>query len=132
MKKPGLYILLLFTGMLAAFTIGFYIGRNANNKEINESISETAYSAETTVVPETTVEPTLSPALTPDGKIDLNLACKEDLMTLPGIGDGLATLIQNYRDSHGPFTSVDQLSNISGIGDKKLEAISDFVTVVPE
>ena len=135
MKKPGVFILLLFTGMLAAFTTGFYFGRNANNKEITVSFIEATYSTETTEEPQNTtveIETTVSPALTPDGKLDLNLASKEDLMTVPGIGDATATLILNYRESHGPFTSIEELTNISGIGEKKVEALSDFVTVIPE
>ena len=138
MKKPWLFVLLLFTGMLASFTTGFFIGRNANDQVIFvEKINTTTTTAPSTTAPittdppETTEEPTVSPAMTADGKIDLNLATMDDLVSLPGIGDGLAQLILKYRESHGPFTSVDELLNISGIGEKKLEALRDYVTVVP-
>lgn len=129
MKKAGIFFLL--TGMLFAFTVGFYIGRNANNQPITLTISDRAQisETETTDISETTAEATQSPAITEDGKINLNLATKEDLMTLPGIGETLATLILNYRNTNGDFTVVDDLMNVSGIGERKLEALRDFVTV---
>lgn len=60
-------------------------------------------------------------------KVLLNSATAEQLDTLPGIGPALAQKIVAYRDAHGPFTSVDQLSNVSGIGPSKLEQIKPLV-----
>lgn len=131
MKKPWLFVLLLVTGMLTAFTMGFFVGRNANTHDIIVNVADTSISAETTSVPDPTVETTVSPAMTADGKIDLNLASTEDLIQLPGIGESLAELILNYRNSHGRFTSLDELLNISGIGEKKVEALRDYLTIVP-
>jgi competence protein ComEA len=62
-------------------------------------------------------------------KINLNLATAEDLETLPGIGEVLAQRILEHRESNGPFTSVDQLLEVSGIGEARLEDIRDEVTV---
>lgn len=132
MKKAGIFFLI--TGMLFAFTVGFYVGRNANNQPITITVSDKPQVTQTdsAVAEETVTESTKSPAITADGKIDLNLATKEDLVTLPGIGESLATLILNYRNTNGGFTSVDELINVSGIGEKKLEALRDFVTVLSE
>jgi competence protein ComEA len=64
--------------------------------------------------------------------IDPNTASVEDLIRLPGIGEVLAGRIVSYRDEHGPFTSVDDLLAVSGIGPKLLEGIREHVTVGPE
>ena len=50
------------------------------------------------------------------------------LQTLPGIGPTYAQRIIDYREEHGPFRTVGELMNISGIGEKRLEAIWDLVT----
>lgn len=67
-------------------------------------------------------------ALGEKGKLNLNTAGKEELMTLPGIGPAIAERIINYRDTQGPFKSVEDLKNVSGIGDKKFEDLKDRVT----
>ena len=64
-----------------------------------------------------------------DGKLNINVATKENLCLLPGIGDVLADNIIAYRQTEGPFTSVDELRKVEGMGDGKLSAIRDLVTV---
>lgn len=61
--------------------------------------------------------------------IDLNTASESDLETLPGIGPSLAARILAYRTQHGGFKSVDELRNVSGIGDSKFAELKDLVTV---
>ncbi|HKD99068.1 MAG TPA: ComEA family DNA-binding protein [Micromonosporaceae bacterium] len=63
------------------------------------------------------------------GIVDLNTATAADLDTLPGIGPALAQRILDYRTQHGGFHSVDELRNVSGIGDAKFAEIKDLVTV---
>lgn len=64
-----------------------------------------------------------------EGKININLANKEQLMTLPNIGEVTALNIINYRNNIGKFFSVDQLIEVSGIGQKKLNEIKEYITV---
>ena len=61
--------------------------------------------------------------------ININSASATELETLPGIGEVLAATIVQYRTDNGPFASVDQLEDVSGIGPSTLDEIRDFVTV---
>jgi competence protein ComEA len=61
--------------------------------------------------------------------VDLNTATAEQLDTLPGVGPATATAILAYRDENGPFASVDDLLEVRGIGDAKLEQLRPLVSV---
>ena len=64
-----------------------------------------------------------------NGLININSASATELETLSGIGEVLAGTIVEYRDQNGPFASVDDLLDVSGIGPATLEEIRDQVTV---
>jgi len=63
------------------------------------------------------------------GKINLNSADKEQLMSLFGIGEKLAQRIIDYRAKVEGFKEMDELKNIKGISDDKYEKIKDFLVV---
>jgi competence protein ComEA len=63
------------------------------------------------------------------GLVNINSASATELETLSGIGEVLAGTIVEYRDQNGPFASVDDLLDVSGIGPATLEEIRDQVTV---
>ena len=73
--------------------------------------------------------PHQSPSESAKGKVNLNTATITDLQSMSGIGAKRAQDIIDYRDSSGGFKSVDELSNVSGIGDKTLEKLREEVTV---
>ncbi|MGI8709564.1 MAG: helix-hairpin-helix domain-containing protein [Acidimicrobiales bacterium] len=62
------------------------------------------------------------------GPVDLNTATAEQLDTLPGVGPATAQSILAYREEHGRFASVDELLEVRGIGDAKLEQLRTLVT----
>lgn len=64
-----------------------------------------------------------------DGPVNLNSADLAQLETLPGVGPVLAQHILDWRGAHGSFQSVDQLNDVTGIGDVKFAALKPLVTV---
>ena len=62
-------------------------------------------------------------------KININTASKEILMTLSKIGESKAISIIEYREKNGLFKTIEDLKNVSGIGDSIFEAIKDYITV---
>jgi competence protein ComEA len=65
----------------------------------------------------------------PAQPVNLNTATLDQLESLPGIGPALGQRIIDYRTQHGPFASVDDLVDVSGIGEKRLEDLRPLVTV---
>ena len=63
------------------------------------------------------------------GPVELNTATAEQLDALPGVGPATAEAILAYREANGPFTSVEQLLDVRGIGEAKLESLRDLVVV---
>ena len=61
--------------------------------------------------------------------LDLNQATLEELMLLDGIGEKKAQAIITYRQTNGNFTSIEEVKNVSGIGDKTYETIKEYIFV---
>ena len=118
MKNRGIFCLLLVCCICIAFACGLFIGRNFNHSPVQLTVLPTP----------TATLPDPSDPTTPTQKININSASLAQLQTLPGIGITLAQRIVDYRQQHGPFSSVGDLINVSGIGEGKLEAILDYIT----
>ena len=80
-----------------------------------------------TITTQRHTEEAVTPEPTP--LVDINTADAQLLQTLNGIGPALAERIIAYREAHGPFTAVEDLLLVSGIGESTLEKFSDRVTV---
>lgn len=79
--------------------------------------------------PLSTVPDHFAVLLQADGRIELNHADAAALCALPGIGEGRAAAILEWREENGGFDSVDELAEIPGIGEKILEALRPYVFV---
>ncbi len=75
----------------------------------------------------TDVEQTWSETNETNSKVSLNDATEAELQTLPGIGPSKAAAIVNYREETGSFQSIDELVNVSGIGEKTLEKLREYI-----
>lgn len=64
-----------------------------------------------------------------DGKVNINTADSETLQTVKGIGESTAKKIIEYREKNGGFKSIENIMDISGIGQKKFESFKDFICV---
>lgn len=82
----------------------------------NAAIPDSSTSSDTSSEPETL-------------KINLNTASKEDLTKLSGIGEAKAQDIIDYRNTNGPFKTIEEIKNISGIGDALFAKIKDNIIV---
>jgi len=140
-KKHELYLiaigLLVVAGMLLydAFSlrpaqpVSAFTPTDAASDSFNRNMP-TGVTVEATSA-ETSEEQTQPPATqaTPAGLVNINTADKAALMTLDGIGEVKAQAIIDYRGENGPFANVNELLNVSGIGDKTLEKIRPYITV---
>ena len=61
--------------------------------------------------------------------VNINDADLDELMTLPNVGETLAKRIIDYREKYGSFKTEEDLLNVEGLGEKKLEAIIEFIEV---
>ncbi|MFS0786253.1 helix-hairpin-helix domain-containing protein [Shouchella sp. 1P09AA] len=64
-----------------------------------------------------------------EGKVNLNTASVEELQALPGIGPSKAATIVQYREENGLFQTVEDIKNVSGIGEKSYESLKDAISV---
>ena len=64
-----------------------------------------------------------------DKVVNINTATQTELEELPGIGPSIANKIIQYRNTNGKFKTIEDIKNITGIGDSKFEKIKDFIKV---
>ena len=106
--KNSIYIPLVIALVFVAFMLGYFCGHNSIDERLQIQVDTR---------PDTI------------GQINLNTATMDDLVQIPGISEITAQRIIDYRTRKGDFTSVDELCNVSGITEKKLEDIRYMLRV---
>lgn len=135
--KPGLYTLEAGARVNDAVKAAGGLTSQADPKSVNlaqklsdEAVVYVASKEENiSVVTSTTASSAMSPEEKSTSLVNLNTATEADLQTISGIGAKRAADIIAYREANGGFKSVDDLNNVSGIGDKTMESIQPYVTV---
>ena len=122
MKKQG-WILIGITGAFLCLLLGVFIGRNARRSylQIDASQSPTTQVSQTQTTPSKPAESL--------GMLNINTATAEQLQLLPDIGEVLAQRIIDYRNQNGIFSNIDELKNVSGIGDARFDKIKNYITI---
>ncbi|MGQ7419748.1 ComEA family DNA-binding protein [Streptococcus suis] len=136
-EKPGLYTLEAGARVNDAVEAAGGLTSQADPKSINlaqklsdEAVVYVASKDENiSVVASTTASSAMSPEEKSTSLVNLNTATEADLQTISGIGAKRAADIIAYREANGGFKSVNDLNNVSGIGDKTIESIRPYVTV---
>lgn len=135
--RPGLYELRTGTRVIDAIGAAGGFADDADQGGVN--LARLLSDGEQLVVPKIGEAPAAGSAAAPSGqsaatggtsgtKVNLNTATEAELETLPRIGPAMASRIVQWRNDNGRFTTVDDLMNITGIGDKTFEALKDLVT----
>ena len=119
---------ILFNSITAVQTVTKAVNTTSSGKKKTKTSStkETQVSVATIVIIDTTETESVN------FPIDINPAGIDELKTLDGIGDATASKIIEYRETYGSFKNREELLNVSGIGEKKLEKIYDFIFVENE
>lgn len=122
MKSPDNVLLGIAFFLLAGVILYNVFTADMETTNVEEESTSVVLTTEVT----TTASPDVVAAST---KVNINTASAEELMSLSGIGPTKAQAIVDYRTSIGAFSSVDELINVSGIGEKTLAKIRDEITV---
>lgn len=116
---------LVLTAAFLAFLLGWFFRGLGGGEAVRVRTENMTGVVETQALP----TPTPAEGTETAEKIDINTADAALLQTLPGIGEKRAADIVAYREEHGPFRIVEQLTDVPGIGEGTLAGLIDYVTV---
>lgn len=124
-NSEGVYELPAGSRVYEAITLAGGFREDAASREINQA--EVLVDEMRVYVP--TIAEKISMQEEQDGKININRASKEELMSLPGVGASRADSIIEYREQIGAFQSIEDIMLVSGIKEGLFEKIKDFIKV---
>ncbi len=126
MKNKVSVLLAVVTALFVGFTLGLFVGRNTGSGTVTLAVSPQMLTAPTTAA---TAAAETVPEETVSFPVNINTADVDTLTALPGIGRVLAERIVAYRRQNGSFRTIEEITKVEGIGEKKAEAILDLITV---
>lgn len=122
--KKGNHAVLAVTFMFVCFMVGFFVGKVTTHSHIAELDSPKVIDQPAPLPVQSTTDPSVS-----DGRININTATSHQLQMLPDIGEVLAERIIEYRTQNGPFSTIEDLVLVKGIGDQRMEELRQYITV---
>lgn len=131
-NNPGLYQ--LHDGDRAVDAVAAAGGLAADADQAQLNLARFVSDGEQIVVPRVGEAPPVSPggaagAVGQAGTVNINSADASALEELPGVGPALAVRIVEWREANGPFAAVDDLLNVTGIGQKKLDGMRESIAL---
>ena len=109
MKNSAALVLLVVCLVFAGFLGGFFLGHNANHKDVQHSHHP-------------------APTESAGERLNINTATAAELQDLPGIGPVLANRIVAFRQENGDFTATEQLLLVKGFGEVLLDSLENLIT----
>ncbi len=125
-KNPGVYELPINSRVCDALMAAGGLTENALDSLVN--LAEVLTDGEMIRFPEKT-DASAGTAVLSDGLVNLNTAGRDDLMTLPGIGEARADAIISYRNENGSFRSTEELMNVPGIGETLFDRLKNRIKI---
>lgn len=144
MKRVYRYLIPAAAVLALVFSLGFFFGRRSVPYEVSvdaqrqAAIEPAAQTQALSPQPDEAEAAEAAPSqpdapdtadTTQAALVDINTAAKEELMTLPGVGEVLAERIIEYRETYGRFVAAEQLMDVSGIGEQRYADLEDRITV---
>jgi len=126
-NREGVYELPSGSRVYQAIELAEGFREDADAKSVNQA--EILKDEERIYVPVIGEEVEANSSSDKDGKMNINKASKEELMSLPGVGESRADSIIKYREDVGPFQSIEDIMQVSGIKEGLFEKIKDLITV---
>ena len=130
-KKPGIYELEEGKRIIDVIKEAGGITEKANTNNINlsEKITDEMLIIIPSIDEELNTQKNEIKTQKNDNKVSINTASESELMTINGIGKTKAKKIIEYRDNNGKFKSIEDIKNVSGIGDSIFEKIKNYIKV---
>lgn len=129
-KKPGVYELPVNARLHELVNVAGGLTDDAEDRQVNMAI--VLADQQLVYIPrkgETVEQTNLPPQVANESKVNINTASAEELQTLTGIGEKKAQAIIDYRTQNGNFQSIDQLTEVDGFGEKTVEKLRDSITI---
>ncbi|EFU73726.1 helix-hairpin-helix domain-containing protein [Enterococcus italicus] len=129
-KKPGVYELPINARLHELVNVAGGLTDDAEDRQVNMAI--VLADQQLVYIPrkgETVEQTNQTPQAGNESKVNINTASAEELQTLTGIGEKKAQAIIDYRTQNGNFQSIDQLTEVDGFGEKTVEKLRDSITI---